>query len=222
VESPSVNCNRIMGRLSRVGCVFVLVGIACALVGQASASAGGEAIRAYPTHQSHPEKIKPGFVNLGRGRIDAGLRGPQRFAWWVAAEARRTGPDAGESCFSLEVIGPLARGIGAGQNGASGCLEATAGGGGAAVIAGPLHRSSSWSEFDVGVAAYEGDVESVRLVAPDGRAKVVRTREIGRDLSVPGLEALHYVVFAVSGCVKRVEAEEAGSVIGVARLPECR
>lgn len=228
-QSPNPRINRglprsplAMTHLARVACVAVVAVVLWTLIGHPVARAGDEVVRIFPTHQGHPEKTGPGFVVFGLGRVDVGMHSVQKFEWWGAAEARTTGPDAGEPCFRLAVIGPLMRGVRFGQSGEAGCLEGTASGVREVAISAPLRSSRLWNEFDVGVAAYESSVESIRLIFSGGQAMVVPTRQIGHDLSVPGLGSLHYAVFAVSGCIKRVEAEQAGQVTTVTKLSECR
>jgi hypothetical protein len=196
-----------------VMCLVALGGLAVDFQAQA-----GKA-RLFPTDQNRPRRIHRGFVSLGEGRIDAGVHRAEDFYWFVAAELREEGSEKGDTCFRSTVIGPLYKGGGPGQNGGGGCLEGTTG---EVAFAAPVHRSNTWSEFDVGMAAYEEPVDHVRLLFPDGESKVIPTRRIGRDLSVPGLGSLNYAVFVVSGCVIRAEAEEQGQVVAVTKLPECR
>lgn len=63
--------------------------------------------------------------------------------------------------------------------------------------------------------------ETVRLTYPGGGSDEFHTRRLHKNFGVPRLSELRYVVFAVKGCVRRIEALEKGKPPVVTVLRRC-
>jgi hypothetical protein len=194
-----------------VSCMIFAAVVGAAIAAMQSGARTGE--RTFPTNAGEAKRIADGVARLGTGEI-------KPFLWHVSAE--RGGPDK-FPCFAIEVDGPLHefRGhkLGGPERSDRECGLGPSPH--ARVVTMPMKGSDQWPAFDIGIAAYDQPVDEVRLMFSGDASKEVLTRHLGRDLSVPGLGALRYAVFAVEGCVSKVLGLEKGRVVASASDWEC-
>lgn len=189
-----------------------------------SSSQGGSNHGRLPVN-SHVQKVSPKELRLGFGRV-------RLFSWAMWAEDRPWSPSRDRVCFSVGVEGPLAHLPNGGTLGSEtgghkcGPIKANRG----AVMAVPFKAGSmtlpsgkteSWRSFDIGVAAYPPSVDQVRLIFSDGGSEVLKARALPGHLAFKDNEAFRYALFAVDGCVSKLEGLVRGRVVARASEPEC-
>lgn len=77
----------------------------------------------------------------------------------------------------------------------------------------PSGKIESWQSFDVGVVAYPPSISQARLIFSDGSSEVMKTRVVPSRFAFKDAEPFRYVMFAVSGCVSKVQGLAKGRVI---------
>lgn len=83
----------------------------------------------------------------------------------------------------------------------------------ASSITQPSGETESWQSFDVGVVAYPPSIGQVRLSFSDGTSEVIKARAVPSRLAFKGAEPFHYALFAVHGCVSKVQGLARGRVM---------
>jgi len=77
----------------------------------------------------------------------------------------------------------------------------------------PSGETESWQSFDVGVVAFAPTVGQVRLSFSDGTSEVLKTRAVPGSFAFKEAEPFRYALFAVHGCVSKVQGLAKGRVI---------
>lgn len=195
--------------------VVGLVGIVALVMAVCASSQSRKAVdqRRFPTHAGKVEKVAKGVVKVGYGKI-------RPFIWSVYIE---NGKPGGPPCFDVNVAGPLHEFPG-GEVGGPGLGETKCGlgnGRSSQVVTVPIKEGESWQAFDIGFAAYKTPVNRVRLVVSGDGQEEFGTRRLPRDFGIRGLGSLRYAVFAVAGCVGKVQGLEKSHVVATASDWEC-
>ena len=194
------------------GCIVVVVLAGVALAAVRSESPSG--VRSFPNRISEPRKAGPGLVQFGRGSIAP-------FRWSIYAQGGHP------VCFAVYVDGPLqefpGHTFGGPETSETKCALNAAQ---QRVVAVPMRDGDSeqlpWPAFDVGIVAFDRPVNRVRLIVFGGGSTELQTRRVGVNFGVSGLSSLRYAVFAVEGCVSRVEGLEGGRVVATVTDRSCR
>lgn len=197
--------------------VAATIALAVALLFVAT-SQGGDSDRRMPVGGGDVTKTSPTELRLASARVII----PWRWNMWAVKRPSLTSID--RVCLFVDLLGPggsFPGGFILGPEvGAKGCgpidpsrgvVVALPTEGGSVEL--PSGKTESWKSFDVGAAAYLPSVDRVRLVFSNGGSELLKTRAVPDAVAFKGTEPFRYVVFAVHGCVSRVEGLEKGRTV---------